>query len=146
MSCEWIFDPPVKEKEFLAAAKKLGLEPDYTAEKATKTYYPIGSGGDDEGNWVWVHVGFETNINCTRFGRNNDDFVYDIADELGVNAWNEHDDEFHQILTEENDNDEHGAFVSISIEDLEQAASDIVEINLETGKMNTIKKDGKKLH
>lgn len=109
MSTEWIFDPVVPEVQFLAAAKQLGYTPDYTLDKATKTYYPVGA----DGNYLWVSV-YKGNVNLTRFGRNNDEIIDEFAEILGVSAWHEETPEFHAIL-DADENEEHGQFVRFEL-------------------------------
>lgn len=115
MSTEYIYDPVVSEEAFLVAAKKRKYKPDYTEKDATKKRYPVGNKTQD--NWIWVNVNKHGNVGFTRYGwGNNDQFIYDIAEELGVRCFCEHDDAFQVILDKDKD-EEHGKFFRIMFVD-----------------------------
>lgn len=139
MSTCYIFDPPITEQQLLSALPE-GFKQDLTAEDATPDKYPIGNGRD--GSWAWIFV-YERDgqryVQAETYGGNSGEVLHDIADSLGVNCYCEHDEEFHQLVDED---DGHGDFITLSFDDIEELASDIVEIDPTTDKVKVIKKDG----
>lgn len=124
MATEYIYDPVVTEEKFLVIATKLGYKPDKTCEESTETHYPIDNGH----NYIWVNV-HNKNVSFTRFGGNDDSILYEIADELGVGCWCEHDEEFGQILDQDGEEELHGKYITISIDDLMAMGTEVLVVD-----------------
>lgn len=129
MSTEFIFDPPVSEQRFLAAAKKFGYKPDKTEENAKDDYYPIGKHND----WAWVSItGENRTVQATVFGANSCRLLYTIAHELGVECLSEHDERFHEII-EADEQGEHGKFFTIDLATLVEMSTPVDKLTLDDG-------------
>ena len=80
----------------MKTASQLGMFPDWKADRASPSWYPVGNSDD---GWVWISVenGYVTEL--TRFAGNTVDWLYTVANYFDAVLYTEHDDEYHELTT-----------------------------------------------
>lgn len=93
MSTDYRMDLNPTKKQFLAAAKKVGVKEHITPE-TTKDSFCITDG--DSYIWCYIYKGKVTSM--ARFGGNYDgeDFLRAIAEELHTELLSEHDEDYYE--------------------------------------------------
>lgn len=110
MSTCYVFDGKVTESDLRAAMVMCGVEEEVTKD-TTPTYLCLTR----EGSYLWASLVDGLVGNVTRYGRNDDDLLYDIGEVLGMSVVCEHDEDWDEVLDSmENDS----GLVTINLEDL----------------------------
>lgn len=100
---------------------------------------------DEYDNHCWFYTNDDGSMvtNATQFGLNDTDYILErVGEEANVYWVSEHDEEFDDIVGSADEENDPG-YVTFSINELDELASEIITIDPVTGIATTIKKDGK---